>query len=336
MSTDTPPKNWKDAIPSVTWGAIVFTCFFVFIEKLVEQNYGQALFALIVGLGIVAVALHSKTWLEKTNPTVALFIAALIVVALVISPLIEQGRWPFSHTSDPDPGMGAEAGASIQAQVKDKTQEIQDLSERLKHFSTSASADDIAKATAAIRSERDAALSKLTNATKELNDLRQQNETLKQLPAQQSAEKVARYIKLKELLKTAEEARSKLLTFDIHSAMKAWPTNRESQNQNRYYREALRPMLNSDQALKDASNNAFGKTLDLDKSPPEVVNLLFKAPGEEDFQDPAVRTEYRRLYFTNENYKKEADNLVSKLRLDFASISEAIANTPAGDSAMKD
>jgi hypothetical protein len=203
-------------------------------------------------------------------------------------------------------------------------------------LSASASADDIAKATAPIRSERDAALSNLEIATKQRDDLKKQYDALQQAPAQQSAEKVARYIKLKELLKTAEEARSKLLTFDIHSAMKAWPTNRESQNQNRYYREALRPMLNSDQALKDVSNNAFGKTLDLDKSPPEVVNLLFKAPGEEDFQDPAVRTEYRRLYFTNENYKKEADNLVSKLRLDFASISEAIANTPAGDSAMKD
>jgi len=95
-------------------------------------------------------------------------------------------------------------------------------------------------------------------------------------------------------------------------------------------------MLNSDQALKDVSNNAYSKTLDLDKSPPEVPNTLFKVPNEEDFQDPVVRTEYRRLYFINESYKKEADNLISKLGFDFATISEAIANTPAGDSVIKD
>lgn len=39
---------------------------------------------------------------------------------------------------------------------------------------------------------------------------------------------------------------------------------------------------------------------------------------------------------SNENYKKEANSLISQLRLDFASITEAIANTPAGDSAIKD
>jgi hypothetical protein len=35
---------------------------------LVDGSYGQALFALIAGLGVTAVALHSKTWLERTSP----------------------------------------------------------------------------------------------------------------------------------------------------------------------------------------------------------------------------------------------------------------------------
>ena len=65
MSDEKPPKNWWEFASNWTWGGLVFTCAFVFIEKLVEQNYGQALFALILGLGIGAVALHSKTWLNE-------------------------------------------------------------------------------------------------------------------------------------------------------------------------------------------------------------------------------------------------------------------------------
>jgi hypothetical protein len=286
------------------------------------ENYFVAIAAVAAGT-VLFYGVYKWEWIKNhVHPklvdsigriaTNAQWWVALVMIALIgviFSPYFERDRLPFAGQS----------ASSIPSIIREPPSE-----------------DDVTRATAPIRSERDAALSKLTNATKELNDLRQQNEALKRSPEQQNAEKVARYIKLKELLKKAEEARSILLTFDIHSAMRTWPTNRESQNQNRFYREALRPMLNSDQAIKDISNNAYGKTLDLDKSPPEVVNLLFNAPGEEDFQDPAVRTEYRRLYFTNENYKKEADSLLSKLRLDFASISEAIANTPAGDSAIKD
>ncbi len=95
-------------------------------------------------------------------------------------------------------------------------------------------------------------------------------------------------------------------------------------------------MTDAIQALKNVSNNAYGKTLDLDKSPSKTDNPIYKVPSEDDFHDPDVHMEYRRLCFTNENYKKEADSLISQLRLDFASITEAIANTPAGDSAIKD
>ena len=95
-------------------------------------------------------------------------------------------------------------------------------------------------------------------------------------------------------------------------------------------------MTDAIQALKNVSNNAYGKTLDLDKSPSKTDNPIYKVPSEDDFHDPDVHMEYRQLCFTNENYKKEANFLISQLRLDFASITEAIANTPAGDSAIKD
>jgi uncharacterized membrane protein YdcZ (DUF606 family) len=78
MSEDKPPKSWPEFASTWTWGGLVFTCAFVFIEKLVEQSYGQALLSLILGLGIGAVALHSKSWLEQTSPN---WIYAAAVIA---------------------------------------------------------------------------------------------------------------------------------------------------------------------------------------------------------------------------------------------------------------
>ena len=97
MSEASTPKNWWEAWSShIVWGGLVFTCFFVFIEKLVERDWGSALAALLLGLGIAAVALHSKAWLERTNPNWACAGALALVLALILSPFIEEKRWPFS------------------------------------------------------------------------------------------------------------------------------------------------------------------------------------------------------------------------------------------------
>lgn len=243
---------------------------------------------------------------------------------------------PLFPSMDATANAVKEAVAPVQTRLDEKTHEAEDLSAKLKHFSAPAPDDDIAKAIAPIRSEKDAALYNLKIATKQRDDLQKQYDALQQSPAQQNSGKVARYIKLKGLLKQAEEARSTLSTFDIHSAMKTWPTSQESLNQKLFYLRTIKPMTDAIQALKNVSNNAYGKTLDLDKSPSKTDNPIYKVPSEDDFHDPDVHMEYRRLCFTNENYKKEADFLISQLRLDFASITEAIANTPAGDSAIKD
>jgi hypothetical protein len=95
VSDGPSPTTWKDARPYITWGSLVFTCFLVFIEKLIEQSYGQALAALLLGLGIASVALHSKVWLERTNPNWAFAGASILVAALLTLPFIEERRWPF-------------------------------------------------------------------------------------------------------------------------------------------------------------------------------------------------------------------------------------------------
>lgn len=96
MSEGPFPKTIKEALPWITWGAIIFTFFLVFVEKLVEGAYGQALSALIGGGLVTAMALHSKTWLEKTNPNWAFAAALALLFAIISEPWIEQKKWPFT------------------------------------------------------------------------------------------------------------------------------------------------------------------------------------------------------------------------------------------------
>lgn len=97
MSESSTPKSLWEAISShIVWGALVFTCFLIFIEKVLDKDYGTALAAILLGLGIAAVAYHSKTWLERTNPNWAYAAALALVLALILSPFVEEKRWPFS------------------------------------------------------------------------------------------------------------------------------------------------------------------------------------------------------------------------------------------------
>ena len=79
MSSAGDPKSWREFIPSFAWGSLVFTCGLDVIEKVVEQSYGQALLAFTIGLVLALMALHSETWISRTNPN-WIFPAALLVV----------------------------------------------------------------------------------------------------------------------------------------------------------------------------------------------------------------------------------------------------------------
>lgn len=95
MSADSP-KDWKSFVDYFAWGSLVFSCGMVAIEKLFEQSYGQTLAALIAGGGIAAVALHSREWLQRTNPNWAYAGAVVITSAVISTPFVEEKRWPFS------------------------------------------------------------------------------------------------------------------------------------------------------------------------------------------------------------------------------------------------
>jgi hypothetical protein len=78
------------------WGAVISAFFLVFVEKLVQGAYGQALSSLVGGGIVTAAALHSKTWLQKTNPNWTFAAALALLFAIISTPWVEQKKWPFS------------------------------------------------------------------------------------------------------------------------------------------------------------------------------------------------------------------------------------------------
>lgn len=90
------PRNWREWRPWIAWGGLVIAFCFAFVDRLVQQHYGEALIALLGGLAVSVVALHSKAWLERTNPNWAYAGALALLLAVFLSPFIEEKRWPFS------------------------------------------------------------------------------------------------------------------------------------------------------------------------------------------------------------------------------------------------
>ncbi len=174
MSEASTPKTWWEAWSShVVWGALVFTCFLVFIEKLIEQHFGQALSAFLLGLGIVAVALHSKTWLERTNPNWVYAGAFAAVLALILSPLVEEKRWPLSAWFQSSGAPSADQIAAAVVKILPKQSAA----------SSPSSVGVIEKATAPILDELSREQANLAEVQKERNKLREQLAAIPKPPA---------------------------------------------------------------------------------------------------------------------------------------------------------
>jgi hypothetical protein len=90
------PKTWKQAVPLIVWGILIFAAGFEGIVTLVHAEWLSSLASFVLMIGLTAVLLHWKTWLATINPN---WLVGAVIVALIIitfSPLIEQQRWPFS------------------------------------------------------------------------------------------------------------------------------------------------------------------------------------------------------------------------------------------------
>jgi hypothetical protein len=161
MSTDSFwPKTWREAIPLIVWGILIFAAGFEGIATLVHAEWLSSLASFALMVGLTAMLLHWKSWLAAVNPNWLAGAVTVVLAAIILSPFIEQGRWPFSVW-------------------------FQSGSPSATHDPPTA--EDIAKATAPIRVERDKAISDLATATKDRDDLKRENDALRQSASRQTA-----------------------------------------------------------------------------------------------------------------------------------------------------
>jgi hypothetical protein len=104
MSEGPVPRNWREALPFLVWGVLIFACGFEGIASLLHAEWLQAVLGLGGMLGLTAMLIH---WTRiKDNFADVRWLMAAIMVALIVaafSPYIEQRRWPFAWQFVPPP-----------------------------------------------------------------------------------------------------------------------------------------------------------------------------------------------------------------------------------------
>lgn len=96
MSGESSPKNWTAAIDNFVWVGLVSACAVVAIERAVEQQYGQTLAALLLSGALAAIYFHVREWVSKINPNFGYLSAAILTLAVISMPFIEEKQWPFA------------------------------------------------------------------------------------------------------------------------------------------------------------------------------------------------------------------------------------------------
>jgi hypothetical protein len=97
------PKTWGEAWPLVTWGVLIFTAGFEGISHLIVREFVSAGIAFAIMVALMATLLHWREIKERlgpTNPNLSFIAIALMLFAVIVSPFVEQRRWPFSFSSD--------------------------------------------------------------------------------------------------------------------------------------------------------------------------------------------------------------------------------------------
>ena len=93
------PKTWGDAIPQVFWGVIILGFGLEFCVSVLDANYGRALLAAFGLAVLLAMLIHQEQLRQRLMTISPNWIAAAFVVflaAIVLSPFIEEKRWPLS------------------------------------------------------------------------------------------------------------------------------------------------------------------------------------------------------------------------------------------------
>ena len=91
------PRSWQEARPHLVWGILIFACGFEGIASLIHGEWLQAVFGFAGMLALTAILIHGKK-IKETFQDIQWQGAAVMVALLIIvlSPFVEQRRWPFS------------------------------------------------------------------------------------------------------------------------------------------------------------------------------------------------------------------------------------------------
>jgi hypothetical protein len=101
------PKTWREAIPYVVWVVLVLGFGLEFVAALVHGEWVRAGVSFAGLVGLMAAALHGnqiRSWIARTNPNWLYPGLLVLLLGIILSPFIEEKRWPLSawfQTSGP-------------------------------------------------------------------------------------------------------------------------------------------------------------------------------------------------------------------------------------------
>jgi hypothetical protein len=114
------PTTWKEARPQIIWGVLVLGFGLEFTVSILDEKFGRALVAALGVVGPTAMLIHGdelKRRLLGVNPNWTIAAFTLLLAAVIMSPLIEEKRWPLSAWFPSTPVLSAE---DIAATIADK------------------------------------------------------------------------------------------------------------------------------------------------------------------------------------------------------------------------
>jgi hypothetical protein len=91
------PKTWTEATPYIVWGILAFAFGFEGVGALIHGEWWPATFGLGGMVGLSAMLIH-WTRVRQAFGDVRWLVAAMMfaMVVVVLSPYVEQQRWPFA------------------------------------------------------------------------------------------------------------------------------------------------------------------------------------------------------------------------------------------------
>jgi hypothetical protein len=112
------PRTWREAVPYLVWVVLILGFGLECVAHLLKFEWLQALLAFIGMVGLAAMMLHWTQIRGKFNDTRWLVAAAmLLLLALILSPFVEEERWPLSGWFPVVPS-GAEITKAVQKAVE--------------------------------------------------------------------------------------------------------------------------------------------------------------------------------------------------------------------------